>query len=157
TTGAALQPWSESFPSTIGISAGVDAGGNDIILVTEDVLNQTRIYTPSGTFVRPIGSGVNGSGPGQLAAPRDAATDYAATGYVADSANNPTAKFSPNGTWITSSGTKAGRNGQFRRPYGIDIDAANNVWVADNTNHRIQEFTSGGSYIRQLGSAGTGP
>jgi tripartite motif-containing protein 71 len=156
-TGASLPPWSESFPSTIGISAGVDANGNSIILVTEDVLNQTRIYTPAGTFIRAVGSGVNGSGPGQLAAPRDAATDSAGNVYVADYANNRIAKFSPNGTWITSWGTKGGRNGQFRRPYGVDIDAANNVWVADNTNHRIQEFTSGGSYLRQIGSAGTGP
>jgi len=156
-TGAALPAWSESFPSAIGISAGVDVNGNNIILVTEDVLNQTRIYTPTGTFVRAIGSGVNGSGPGQLSAPRDAATDSAGNVYVADYANNRIAKFTPNGTWITSWGTKGGRNGQFRRPYGIDIDAANNVWVADNTNHRIQEFTSSGNYLRQIGSAGTGP
>ena len=156
-SGASLGAWPVSFPSTIGISAGVDGSGNPIILVTEDVLNQTRIYTPSGTFVRAIGSGVNGSGQGQLSAPRDAATDSVGNVYVADYANNRIAKFSPTGAWITSWGTKGGKNGQFRRPYGIDIDAADNVWVADNTNHRIQEFTSGGSYLRQLGSAGTGP
>ena len=49
-TGAPLSVWTASFPSTIGISAGVDASGNAIILVTEDVLNQTRIYTPAGTL-----------------------------------------------------------------------------------------------------------
>jgi len=64
-TGAPLSVWTTSFPSVIGISAGVDASGNPIILVTEDVLNQVRIFTPSGTFIRAVGSGVAGSGPGQ--------------------------------------------------------------------------------------------
>jgi DNA-binding beta-propeller fold protein YncE len=153
--GSVSSVWPESFPSTIGISAGVDANGNDIILVTEDVLNQTRIYTPSGTFIRAVGTGVNGSGDGQLAAPRDAATDSAGNIYVADYANNRIAKFSPTGAWITSWGSKGGKDGQFRRPYGIAVDAADRVWVADNTNHRIQEFTASGGFIQTFGTPGT--
>jgi tripartite motif-containing protein 71 len=156
-TGAPISVWGTSFPSTIGISAGVDGNGNSIILVTEDVLNQVRIFTPSGSPVRTIGSGVNGSLPGQLAAPRDAATDSAGNVYVADYANNRIAKFSPTGAWITAWGTEGGKNGQFRRPYGIALDVQNRVWVADNTNHRIQEFTSSGTYIRQMGTSGSGP
>jgi tripartite motif-containing protein 71 len=156
-TGAPISVWGASFPSTIGISAGVDATGQTIILVTEDVLNQVRIYTPSGSFIRAIGSGVSGSLPGQLAAPRDAATDSAGNIYVADYANNRIAKFNPTGGWITAWGTEGGKNGQFRRPYGIDLDVQNRVWVADNTNHRIQEFSSTGTYIRQMGSSGSGP
>jgi DNA-binding beta-propeller fold protein YncE len=154
-TGNSLSVWSESFPSTIGISAGVDANGNAIILVTEDVLNQTRIYTPAGTFIRAIGTGVSGPDPGELAAPRDAATDSAGNIYVADYANNRIAKFSPTGAWITSWGTSGGKPGQFRRPYGIALDAANHVWVADNTNHRIQEFTATGGFVQTFGTAGT--
>ena len=57
-TGAVDSVWTESLASTIGISAGVNASGGAIILVTEDVLNQTRIYSPSGNFIRAIGSGV---------------------------------------------------------------------------------------------------
>ncbi len=156
-TGAPVSVWSQSFPSTIGISAGHDAKGNPIILVTEDVLNETRIYTPTGTFIRAIGTGTAGAGKGQLNAPRDAATDSAGNIYVADYANNRIAKFSPTGAWIKAWGTEGGKAGQFRRPYGVDVDVQNNVWVADNTNHRIQEFTSGGTYIRQMGSNGSGP
>jgi DNA-binding beta-propeller fold protein YncE len=156
-TGAPLSVWNASFPSTIGISAGVDGSGKAIILVTEDVLNQTRIYTPSGTFVRAIGTGTAGSGKGQLNAPRDAATDAHGNVYVADYANNRIAKFGPGGGWIKSWGTEGGKDGQFRRPYGVDVDVQNNVWVADNTNHRIQEFTGGGSFIRTMGSNGSLP
>jgi DNA-binding beta-propeller fold protein YncE len=155
-TGAVDAVWTETFPSTIGISAGVDGSGNPIILVTEDVLNQTRIYTPSGTFIRADGTGTAGSGAGQLNAPRDAATDSAGNVYVADYANNRIAKFGPTGAWITSWGTGGGKPGQFRRPYGVTVDVDNNVWVADSTNHRIQEFTSTGTFIRALGSSGTG-
>jgi sugar lactone lactonase YvrE len=156
-SGAVVSVWAESLASTIGISAGVNASGGNIILVTEDVLNQTRIYSPSGTLIRSIGSGVQGSGVGQLSAPRDAATDSAGNIYVADYANNRIAKFSPTGAWITSWGTEGGKPGQFRRPYGVTLDADNNVWVADNTNHRIQEFTSSGTFIRQMGSNGSLP
>ena len=65
-TGAELSVWPVSFPSILGISAGVDANGGDIILATEDTLNQVRIYTTAGVYLRSIGSGPgNGNGQGQ--------------------------------------------------------------------------------------------
>ena len=67
-TGAEISVWPVSFASIIGISAGADAGGNDIILATEDTLNQVRIYTTDGGFLRAVGSGP-GTGDGQLNAP----------------------------------------------------------------------------------------
>ena len=155
TTGAELSVWPVSFPSILGISAGVDANGGDLILATEDTLNEVRIYTTSGVFVRSIGSGP-GSGNGQLNAPRDAATDSLGNVYVADYANNRIAKFSPAGVWIKNWGTKGGKPGQFRRPYGIDLDASNRVYVADATNHRVQVFTNGGTFLSQVGSSGFG-
>ena len=154
-TGAELSVWPVSFPSILGISAGVDANGNDIILATEDVLNEVRIYSPAGLFIRSIGSGP-GNGNGQLNAPRDAATDANGNVYVADYANNRVAKFSPTGTWIKNWGTEGGKNGQFRRPYGITLDAAGRVYVADATNHRIQIFSNGGTYLNQVGTSGFG-
>jgi streptogramin lyase len=154
-TGAEVSVWPVSFPSILGISAGVDANGNDIILATEDTLNQVRIYTTSGVFVRSIGTGP-GTGNGQLNAPRDAATDALGNVYVADYANNRIAKFSASGVWIKNWGSEGGHAGQFRRPYGIDVDAADRVYVADATNHRIQVFTRGGSFLKQIGSNGFG-
>jgi hypothetical protein len=154
-TGAELSVWPVNFPSILGISAGVDANGGDIILATEDVLNQVRIYTTAGVFLRSIGSGP-GNGNGQLNAPRDAATDASGNVYVADYANNRIAKFSPTGTWIKNWGTEGGRPGQFRRPYGIDLDVSNRVYVADATNHRVQVFTNGGTFLKQVGSNGFG-
>jgi DNA-binding beta-propeller fold protein YncE len=155
TSGAEISIWPVSFPSIIGISAGVDARGNDIILATEDTLNEVRIFTTAGVFVRTIGSGP-GSGNGQLNTPRDAATDASGNIYVADYANNRIAKFSPAGVWIKNWGSGGGHPGQFRRPYGIDLDVSNRVYVADATNHRIQIFTKGGTYLNQVGSSGFG-
>ena len=97
-----------------------------------------------------------GSGPGQLNAPRDAATDSAGNVYVADYNNNRIAKFSPTGAPLKGWGTRGSANGQFIRPYGVAVDAANRVYVADSDNNRIQQFTATGGYLRTYGTAGTG-
>jgi len=95
-TGLAIDAWSFPFGTILGVSAGRDAAGNDIILVTQDNKNCTQIFTPSGSLLRTVGSGP-GTGDGQLKAPRDAATDSLGNVYIADYANNRVAKFSPTG------------------------------------------------------------
>ena len=82
-TGVASSAWSYHFPSTLGISAGVDAHGNSIILVSEDTSNQIQVFTPSGTPVCSF-SGTTGT----LSGPRDAATNAAGDVYVADYAHD---------------------------------------------------------------------
>jgi hypothetical protein len=56
-TGNVVTVWSRRFGSIIGISAGVDASGTDVILVAENTANTIRVFTPSGTLIRSIGSG----------------------------------------------------------------------------------------------------
>jgi len=141
--GAPITAWN-GFVSIMGITAGVDSSGHPIILVTEDQKNTVELFTPSGGFLRTVGSGP-GSGNGQLSAPRDAATDSSGRIYVADYLNNRIAKFSPMGAWILSWGATGTAAGQFRRPYGVAVDDRNGVYVADSNNGRIQKFTTSGT------------
>src|SRR5262249_23543340 len=95
---------SDVFPSPIGISAGVDGSGNPIILVAKDVKNQVTAYNANGVQVGHFGTGTSGSGNGQLAAPRDAATNAAGDVYVVDYGNDRIEEFSPSGAYITQWG-----------------------------------------------------
>jgi tripartite motif-containing protein 71 len=154
-TGASLAAWPTRFTSVIGISAGTDGKGNPVILTSDDMQNRVSEFTPGGTLIRTIQPPV-GNGPGQLNAPRDAATDSAGNIYVADYANDRVAKFGPTGTWLRNWGVHGTATGQFKRPYGIAVDAANRIYVADSDNERIQKFTATGGYLASFGSAGTG-
>jgi sugar lactone lactonase YvrE len=148
---------SDVFPSPIGISAGVDGSGNPIILVTQDVKNQVTAYNSNGVQVGHFGTGTSGSGNGQLAAPRDAATNAAGDVYVADYGNDRIEEFSPSGAYITQWGTSGGGQSQFRRPYGVAVDVDGKVYVADSTNHRVQIFDGSGQFIAQYGQAPASP
>jgi DNA-binding beta-propeller fold protein YncE len=157
-SGTPISAWSVTLPSPIGISAGVTSRhGFPVILIAQDTKNQISEYTTGGSLLQNIGPPKRGGGPGQLAAPRDAATDSDGNIYVADYGNDRIAKFTPGGTWITSWGSPGGLDGEFRRPYGVELDAQNRVYVADSTNHRVQIFDANGNFLAKYGSAGTGP
>jgi DNA-binding beta-propeller fold protein YncE len=151
-TSASVTQWTTKFPSTLGITAGKDASGNNIILVTEDTSNQIAVFDPSGT------SRCNITGPsGTLHAPRDAATNAAGDVYVADYNKDRIVEFGPvsgsNCSQSVIGGWGSSGNGslQFKRPYGVAVDASGNVYVADSDNERIQEFTATGTYLHTFG------
>jgi DNA-binding beta-propeller fold protein YncE len=158
-TGDPLDVWSTRFGSIMGISAGVDGTGADVILVTENTAHKVRVFTTDGTLIRSIGDGP-GSGAGQLNQPRDAATDADGNVYVADYKNSRVAVFGPGGRWIGAWGVNGTGPGQFKRPYGIDLDGDGDVYVADSNNY-IHRFDwnatlEQATFVRAYGSPGEG-
>jgi DNA-binding beta-propeller fold protein YncE len=151
-TGAALSAWAYHFPSTLGISVGVDGSGNQIVLVAEDAANKILEFDTDGNLLKTVFP----TGTGALSGPRDAATDSNGNVYIADYAHDRIVKLNPNGGFITTWGTHGSAAGQFLRPYGVDVDDQDNVYVADSDNERIQEFTATGTYESTFGQAGTG-
>lgn len=157
-TGNVVTVWSQRFGSIMGISAGVDGSGADVILVAEDKASTIGVFTPSGSLIRSIGSGPGG-GAGQLNGARDAATDAHGNVYVADFANSRVAVFGPAGGWIGSWGVKGKAPGKFERPYGIDLDSAGDVYVADSNDY-IHRFhwdpaLKKATFVRAYGTPGT--
>jgi tripartite motif-containing protein 71 len=149
----AATSWSYHFPSTLGISAGKDGNGNNIILVSEDTSNQIAVFTTTGSLECTI------TGPaGTLSGPRDAATNAAGDVYVADYAHDRIVEFGPpsggscSQTVLRTWGTHGSLNGQFLRPYGIDLDSSGNVYVADSVNDRVQKFDGTGQYLATYGA-----
>jgi DNA-binding beta-propeller fold protein YncE len=156
--GDPLDVWPIHFGTIMGISAGVDGSGDDVILVTQTSGNKIGVYTPTGSLIRTVGSGP-GSGVGQLNQPRDAATDASGDIFVADYTNSRVAVFGPGGGWIGAWGVNGTGPGQFKRPYGIDLDDAGDVYVADSNNY-IHRFSwdpvlERATFVRVYGSPGT--
>ena len=154
-------PWT-GLPSTLGITAGKDSAGNNIILVSEDTSNKIAVYSTTGTLKCTITVPSTGTAPNiKPALPRDAATDAAGNVYVAAYQQDRMDMFAPvvgntcptamTSTWGTSG------NGalQFKRPYGVATDGSGHVFVADSDNERIQEFNSTGSTL--IATFGAGP
>jgi sugar lactone lactonase YvrE len=154
-TGAWQRTFSFHFTAIMGVGTGVDGSGNPIVLGADATQNRIDTFTPTGTFIRSIGTA--GSGDGQLNQARDAVTDPQGNIYVADFKNERVEVFTASGGFVRAWGTKCPFTGtcttpgQFKDPYGIVRDAAGNIYVSDN--YRIQEFTSTGTFVNQFGQA----
>jgi DNA-binding beta-propeller fold protein YncE len=79
--------------------------------------------------------GGQGNGKGQFDGPRGIAIDSAGNIFVTDTGNGRIEKFSPNGVFNTSIGTKGKGQGQFGEPNGLAIDRFGDVYVAEAANH----------------------
>jgi DNA-binding beta-propeller fold protein YncE len=87
--------------------------------------------------------------------PADVAWDASGNIFVADGlANARVIKFSPDGVFIKSWGSRGSGNGEFRTAHSIAVDASGNVYVADRGNNRIQVFDNDGNFKSAITSAG---
>jgi tripartite motif-containing protein 71 len=152
--GSVSSVWGAKFSTVMGISAGVDGGGSPVILVSESGTHSIRVYTPSGSLIRTVGSGP-GTGSGQLNGVRDAATDDEGNIYAADFANSRVVIFGPGGAPLGAWGVNGTGPQHLKRPYGIDLDLAGNVYVADSNNY-IHKFTPAGGFLAAYGAPGEG-
>jgi len=89
--------------------------------------------------------------PGLFQQPTDIAWDRDGNMYITDGyINSRVAKYSKDGEWITSWGTRGTEPGQFNTPHNIVIDDQQNVYVADRGNARIQVFNASGEFLRMI-------
>ncbi len=86
-----------------------------------------------------IGAGA-GRG-GTFARPTDVAFDLDGNIFVADGYDNSrVAKFTKDGVFVKSIGSRGPAPGQFNTPHTITSDAKGNIYVGDRGNSRIQVF-----------------
>jgi len=117
------------------------------------------IPTPPPPAVPP---GVQGAPPGSgqprdiFDRPTDIAFDAQGNIFVADGQGNArVAKFTKDGVFVKSFGSKGNGDGQFDVVRSIAITAQGDVYVADGgNNHRIEVFDTNGTYKRQFPAVG---
>ena len=69
--------------------------------------------------------------------------------------NTRIVKFSKDGTFMKSWGTKGAGPGQLQTPHAIFIDSRGRVWVGDRGNKRLQIFDQDGKFLDQMTQFGT--
>jgi DNA-binding beta-propeller fold protein YncE len=114
------------------------------------------------SFIRQIGKGQQGSGPGFLTYPVGVCIDEEGHFlYVADTNNHRIVVFNYiTGVYIRSIGSQGAEQGSLNCPYGVFVDATDRqLYVADYENNRIQVFDcETGNYLRMYGNgSGSGP
>lgn len=75
--------------------------------------------------------------------------------YVSDGyGNSRIVKFSKDGRFLKTWGSKGTGKGQFDTPHSVAVDKQGRVYVADRENYRIQIFDAEGQFLQQWSNVG---
>ena len=116
------------------------------------------IDIPEGAPRPPRGGALPGAGAQQdlFDSLADVAWDTQGNVFVADGVGNNTrvAKYTPDGVFVKSFGSKGSDNDKFAGPSSLQVDSSGNVYVADPANHRIQVLDNDLNYKSSITGIG---
>jgi DNA-binding beta-propeller fold protein YncE len=126
----------------------------DRLYVTDESLNEVKVFDNQGEFVQRWGTEITGVG--SLNGPAGIAPGSDGTVYVVEQYANRVHKLTSDGESILSWGEEGTGEGQFDLPWGATVDSDGQVYVADWRNDRIQKFTPEGEFLAAYGESGNG-
>jgi sugar lactone lactonase YvrE len=141
--------------ATLNEPSGVTVDSHGVVYIADTDNNRVREVGTDQTITTRLGTGVAGTGPGQVSHPTGLAIDDTDGFYIADTGSSRVLHWlSQFSTATVLLGTGQG-NGpkQVNRPLGITVDSKGTVFVADSGNNRITAVTVG---YRVRSFAGTG-
>src|SRR5471032_1672376 len=129
-----------------------DPDGRQIMLLGSKPESVDIPSTPDTGRGNPPGSGAQSD---LFQSPTDVAWDASGNIFVADGIGNArVAKFTKDGVFVKSWGSRGTADGQFKIVHGIAVDASGNVYVADRGNNRIQVFDNEGNFKSSITTGG---
>ncbi|MBV8728837.1 MAG: 6-bladed beta-propeller [Acidobacteriia bacterium] len=155
-SGKLLKAWGESmfvFPH----GATVDSEGN--LWVTDEQMKdgkgmQVFKFSPDGKVLMTLGkAGVASAEPGLLDEPTDVAIAPNGDIFITEGHSGPrpgndrVSKFSKDGKFLKSWGTRGDGPNEFHSPHTIAIDSRGRLFIGDRGNNRIQIFDQDGRYL----------
>jgi streptogramin lyase len=155
--GKYLKTWGEgTFPYPHGMRALADGA----IWTTDRQAQLVLKFDPDGKLLLSLGH-KNVAGNMESTDAFNGASDVAIGGngdiFVSDGEGQNTriVKFTKDGKFIKSWGTKGAGPGQLQTPHAIFVDGAGRVWVGDRGNKRLQVFDQDGKFQEQMTQFGT--
>ena len=151
-SGKLLRTWGENF---VGSAHGLRLDSSGFVWITDKTGDQVFKFSPDGKLLMTLGKkGVVGdmNSTDAFNGPSDVVVAKNGDIFVSDgeSSNARVVKFSKDGTFIKSWGTRGSGPGQLSDPHSIALDSAGRVYVANRLNKRIEVFDSDGKYLNQL-------
>jgi peptidylamidoglycolate lyase len=147
-TGEVIEHWGAG---TFVMPHGLTIDNKDNIWLTDVGLHQVFKFDSAGNLLMTLGErGVPGEDHAHFNMPTDVALASDGSFFVSDGyVNSRITKFSEDGEFITSWGSKGAAAGQFDVPHSITLDVQGRVHVADRGNARIQIFDETGQFIEE--------
>lgn len=152
-----LGQWGEGVVAKEAHSLRIDRNG--FVWITDTGAHQVKKYRLDGTLVMTLGKyGVPGDGPDTFNMPTDVLVTKSGDFFVTDGyGNQRVVKFSKDGKFIKSFGSKGAGPGQFRLPHSIAQDSLGRLIVVDRCglratgclDDRIEIFDTDGKYLDQ--------
>lgn len=155
--GKLLRTWGEGrFPKAHALR--IDRLNN--VWITDREMHQVLKFTRDGKLLMALGTkGVAGDNDSRTAlnGPADVVVGPNGDIFVADgeSTNTRIVKYSKDGEFLKTWGTKGVGPGQLQTPHSIVMDARGLIYVANRGNKRVEIFDQQGAFIGQITNAAT--
>jgi peptidylamidoglycolate lyase len=154
-TGKLVKSWgADMFVMPHGLTIDKD----DNVWLTDVGLHQVFKFDRDGDLLLVTGErGIAGEDAAHFNMPTDVAITSDGSFYVSDGyGNSRIVKYSADGTYLTSWGSKGTAPGQFDVPHSITLDSQGRIYVADRGNARVQIFDEAGGFITEWKSVPLG-
>ncbi len=149
--GKVVDSWGQGFISKHGLRV-ID----DKVWVTDRERHIVMQFTLDGKLLMTLGTeSMSGLGHNEFNMPSDIAIGPDGDIYVSDGyTNSRVMRFSAEGKFKHSWGTKGDGPGQFNLVHNIAIDKKGRVYIADRENERVQIFDADGNFLDQWNHVG---
>jgi DNA-binding beta-propeller fold protein YncE len=145
---------------------GITVGRDGSVWASDKKREQVMKFTPEGKLLMTIGQkDIAGSATSDSAFNGLANVALGRNGdiFVADGENsapgvppynNRVVKFTKDGKFLKTWGSKGTGQGEFSVPHSIAVDSTGRVWVGDRGNSRIQVFADDGKFLTEYAQFG---